>query len=398
MKKIFSIAAILICFTAQAAEPAPTPPGKWSAKMQALYQTLSELLTDVSSDQRYSDPSNRIRIRTNAEKIASLSHELWKKDAPTPDLDPTLPIIGGFLKRESRAAVSALQRGDRAYARSILRTIPSYCIACHTRNDSGPQFKALSLEPTGKTLSALERGEFFMATRQYDRASEEITKVVNNPKLAAKDPWSWRKAVQNALIISIRVKKDPNRTEEIINSVIANANELSQSKTDAQAWKISVQDWKNEPKQKAMTEAGLRAEAMRLMSKAREIQQYPMDRTADVAYLRASAAAHDLLQVTKDPQTTADALLLVGLSYEVINPLRGETLHQIYYESCIRKAPHSDIAGLCYKRIEDSIILSFSGSVGTDVPEDVTAHLAELRKLANKNQDVTPSGKPNRIQ
>jgi len=392
VKKAFCIAALMVCFMAQAAETAPAASSKWSSKMRTLYQTLSELLSDVTSDQRYADPANKNRILSNAEKIASLSHELWKKDAPAPDLDPTLPIIGGFLKRESRAAVSALKRGDRAYARSILRTIPSYCIACHTRNDSGPQFKSLAFEPTGKTLTPLERGEFFMATRQYDRAADEISKAVNNPKLAAKDPWSWRKAIQNALIISVRVKKDPNLTEEIINSVIANADELSQTKRDAKAWKSSVQDWKNEQKQKAMTEAGLRAEAMRLMSKAREFQEYPMDRTADVLYLRASAAAHDLLQVTKDPNNTADALLLAGLSYEVINPLRGETLHQIYYESCIRKAPHSDIAGLCYKRLEDSVILSYSGSAGIDVPEDVTEHLAELRKAAKKNSDT--SAKP----
>ena len=55
-----------------------------------------------------------------------------------------------------------------------------------------------------------------------------------------------------------------------------------------------------EPSVKAVTEEGLWAETTRLLHDARMMQQYPADRSADILYLRTSAAAHDLMGVVPD--------------------------------------------------------------------------------------------------
>ena len=114
--------------------------------MQALYQTLGNLLTDVTSDRLFNDPANRGRIDAEAGKLSSLAHELTAKEMVLPDSDPTLPIIAALLGAETKRAVLALKNGDRFYARGVLRSVPNYCIACHTRNSSGPQFS--KLEPS----------------------------------------------------------------------------------------------------------------------------------------------------------------------------------------------------------------------------------------------------------
>jgi hypothetical protein len=118
------------------------------------------------------------------------------------------------------------------------------------------------------------------------------------------------------------------------------------------------------------------------MEQAKAIQRYPMDRTADLVYLRASASAHDFLQVALESEHLDQGLLLAGIAYEVLNPLKVGELHELYYEACIRRSPHQAIAVDCYRRYEQSVFFGYTGSLGTSLPDDVGMKLKELKKLA----------------
>lgn len=354
----------------------------WSNQMRMLYGTLADVLTDVSSDKRFLDPANRSRIEREAAKLARLSHDLGKKNMTAPDGDPTLRIISGLLERESQRAATELKRNNRAYARSVLRSIPGYCIACHTRNSTGPEFSKLPIEPTDAGLSALEKGEFFAASRQFDRAQGEFKSVILDHRAMEASIWDWERAVRQSLAIAVRVKKDPVQAQEIVQAVLATENAPWSIREDAKTWKTSLQEWQNELPRQAVTEDGLYAEAVRLMARARETQKYPMDRGADILYLRVSSLIHDLLQTAPTGTHAAEAFLMAGLSYEVLDPLKTDKIHEIYYEACVRGAPHTTTAELCYRRYEDSVVFGFTGSAGVSVPADARQRLQELRDLS----------------
>lgn len=362
---------------------------KWAAKMQELYQTLSSLLTDVTSDRRFNDPKNKSRIEAQSNQLSKLSHDLTQKGI-SPDPDPTLQMIGAALEQETKRAYLALKQGNREYAREILRSVPSYCIACHTRNASGPQFSALPLEPSSTSILPVERGEFYAATRQFDRALEEFKKVISDRRSVGREVYDWERAVTRSLAIAVRVKKDPSEALSIVDAVLKTEKVPTFMKEDAKIWKTSLQEWKNEGSRSAETAEGLHQEAIRLLARAHEIQKYPMDRTADILYFRASSIVHDLLQKKTDAARTAEALLLAGISYEVLSPRSLEDLHEIYYEACIRKAPHTPTAEICVKRYESSVYNGYTGSGGTFIPGDVYVHLNELKLLAQPEQRTQP--------
>jgi hypothetical protein len=354
----------------------------WSAKMQELYKALSELLTDVTSNGRFNDPKNKVRIQAEAEKLASLVHDLNKKEMIRVDVDPTVQMVAEMLGRETKHAAAELKRGNRDYARTILRSVPTYCIACHTRNASGVQFSELPLEPSSGSLSPVERGQFFAASRQFDRAQDQFKSVIQDPETAVTNIFEWEQAVHQSLAIAVRVKNDPAQAREIAKTILKTPNAPSFMKEDAKTWMVSINEWQQELPHHEMTEEGLYAEAVRLMGKARETQKYPMDRTADVYYLRASAATHDLLQVAPKGMHSGEALLLAGLSYEVLSPVNMEDLHEAFYGACIRSAPHSPTAEICYRRLEADITADFTGSAGTDIPEDVRLSLKDLQQVS----------------
>ena len=356
----------------------------WSKRMQDSYKILADLLTDVTSDSRFADPSNRSRIEKEASKLSELAHLLNQNaSAQEVDPDPSMGLFSGLLAQEARRAVVALKRNQREYARSLLRTLPSYCIACHTRNASGPQFSKLPFEPSSASLTPFDRGRFFTASRQFDRAQQEFFKVLENPQPQAGYSLDWRNAVREALSIAVRVKKDPDQAEHVVQLVLRRKEAPLFLKADAQVWLDSIRKWKQEGGKKPNTPEEFRLETLRLMDQAKAIQRYPMDRTADVVYLRASASAHDFLQVALQTDHLDEGLLLAGISYEVLNPLKTGELHELYYEACIRKSPHQAIAVDCYRRYEQSIFFGYTGSAGTGLPEDVRNKLKELKNLAD---------------
>lgn len=353
---------------------------QWRLKMRDLYQTLAHVLSNVTNDRRFHDPANRARIEKDARKLSALAHDLDKKVMSYPDGDPTLPIVAGMLSRETKRAVAELKRDNRKYAQMILRSVPAYCISCHTRNPSGSEFAKLPLEPISD-LSAFEKGEFFAASRQFDRAQEQYLNVIRNTKEADAYSLEWERAIQRSLMIAVRVKKSPEQGLEIVETVLKEKSAPLFMKGNAEVWKRSLTEWRQEPKREAVTEEGLYAEALRLMARARELQKYPIDRTADVLYLRATATLHELLQLPKTARQ-GEAFFLGGVAYEVLNPIQLESLHEIYYEACIRKIPHSNLSESCYRRLEEAVFLGYTGSSGTHVPADIRAKLKDLKSLS----------------
>lgn len=387
---VFLMQSSLLSFAAtETSKPAQKAAQKtaWSKKMQQLYALLSELLSDSSSPTRFSAPKNRARIEKNVTELSRAAHSLGKD---SPDADPTVRVLATLFADETKRAAQEFRRGNQEYSRTVIQGVSSYCIACHTRSNTGKQMQSLPLEPRGPELTILERGTFFAATRQYDRALAEFRKIIQNSALASQDPIAWERAIRYALAITVRVKSDPDLTLDIADRVLSTPGAPYFMKQDAAVWKKSVTTWKEEPVRHESTAAGLMAEATRLMDGARAQQQYPLDRSADVDYLRASAKIHDLMRKAPDGELLQQAFLMAGVTYEVLRTLNLGELNEIYYEACIRRDPQSPLARTCFERYEQSLYAGYSGSSGTHLPDDLRERLRTLKKML-PGEDAAPA-------
>ncbi len=388
-----SLVAIYLLSTIQISSAGPTQGTTWNKKMQNLYQTLTELMIDISSDQKFNNPANFKRIENNTKTFADFAHDLSAitRDGKTssgekieaPDADPSIPMIAALFADDAKRAYDALKTNHRSYARTILKTVSGYCVACHSRNNKGPDFAKLAEKPEVKSLTRLERAEFLAATRQNELALSEFESIITDTNSIHNRPLEWEKAVRYALAISVRVKKDPDLALKFVNKILDTKDAPTFIRDDAAIWKKSIEDWKKEVSRKLMTEEGLYAEALRLIAKAKETQTFAADRSADIYYLRVSAMIHDMLRMAPEGPNAANGLLLLGISYESLRDLNIWSLHEFFYESCVRKSPHTDIAKTCYKHYEQSMYNGYSGSGGLAIPKDVKEKLKELEGLAS---------------
>jgi tetratricopeptide (TPR) repeat protein len=371
---------IIIIFIALNLVGAKPPEPDWSKRMDELRSLLSEMLPNLISDQEFNSPKNFKTIEAEAKKLAELAHGM--PEGKLPDADPSVNLIAGLFKNEITNAYGHLINGRREYARSVLKSVPRYCIACHTRSSSSLDLSSLQQVVPQILDTSLERAEFFDATWQFDRALNEFEKILNDPEVVKDHQLDWQRAAYYAIATSVRVKRDPDRALAVVNLIIKGDEVPQFMKRDAHQWQESLMQWKNETTGNFSSSSDLMNEADRLISLATNLQKYPTDRSGDIFYLRASSYLHDFLtQYPKSPGT-AKALLMLGTCYEMLQAPELWFVHELYYEACIRKAPNTEIAQTCYTRYEQSIFFGYSGSSGLSLPYDVKKTLKELKKLS----------------
>ncbi|MCM0607167.1 MAG: tetratricopeptide repeat protein [Xanthomonadaceae bacterium] len=379
---------LLVSHVSLAKEPEKKPSG-WSTKMHQMAQALSEILVDASSVERFTAPKNAKRIEANSKKLADLAHDIAKatqgakSDVISPDGDVSLGIISGLFKEESNRAYQEIKRGNKVFARSIIRSIPSYCMGCHTRGSGGPEFGELLTDAQIKGLSEYEKAEAYASARQYDKALTQFESVIKNAKFSRERIVEWERATRYAVAISVRVKKDPKKAIAITEEVLGSKASPKYFRDDVELWKESLVAWEKEFSKTPTSEEGLFVEGQRLMSLALSTQKYSSDRGSEVIYLRATQVFHELLKSYPKGGKTSESLYMLGLAYRALQDLNLWSLSDLYFEACIRQSPKTEVASQCFKQYEESVFIGYSGSGGVSIPSDVRAKVLELDSLAN---------------
>jgi hypothetical protein len=292
-------------------------------------------------------------------------------------------MMSGLFEEDISRALEALKTGNRDYARHILKDTTSYCIQCHTQTSNGPQFPHLNLDISINELSFLEQAEFYAATRQFDRALEAYSKALGSEELAKNDPFSWENAARSALAITVRVKNNAKETMEFLNRLETNKLLPESSQGALKAWKKSATEWQKEKNPTLSSPQEQLKLADSLIKKAKQRQEFPLDHSQDIPYFRASSLLHDLLQKRgRSDDLTANALYLAGIASEATRDMNFWTLHETYYEQCIRLKPKTPLARQCFDRLKDSVTLGYSGSAGLKLPPEVSKRLDSFRQMA----------------
>lgn len=360
---------------------------EWPSKMQELSKVFTELMPIVASQKKFSDPKNKDLIEKNTESLGKLVHGLKTEKLP-PSSDPSLKMTAELFEEDMSRARVALKSGQNESARLILRDTSSYCIQCHTQTNNGPNFSQnipkMNIDFQTKDLSTLEKAELYTSLRRFDAALAEFTKIIEDKNFAHEHAFEWEQAARSAVAISVKVEKDPHKTLQLVRKITANTSTPQFVKESVSSWESSVQEWKSERKPLLSSPPELLRFSEKLITKAQGRQKYPLDHSQDILYFRASSILHDLLgsHNTKD-EISAKALYFSGLAAENTRDLNFWTMHETYYELCIRAQSHTEIARTCFEKLNNSLIIGYSGSAGTSIPTEISQKIEELKNLAS---------------
>lgn len=348
------------------------------ARAEDLQEGMHSLLGPFRGIQPYLVDEQKFSDEENREKVESLINGLRKNfhaldTVPSryhqyPGFDTNLKLVIDLLNDSSRR----FSEGKTSYAWWRLRSLPGSCYACHaTYNVKSSYSNQYAVDPS---LDPLDRGRFLLATRQFDEAKTAFLEVLQNPNYA----FNFDEVLRSLLVITTRNKQTPAEGVALFEKILATTQLPEEDAQDVATWIKGLKEWSRES-QKQITDRLSRGEKL-ITSGASTGLDF---RQNDVDLLRGTAMVQQELDQGAVPLAKRGrALYLLGFAYLQIPLFFAESWAEMFLEQCINEFPGSKDAKQSFNLYKDHILDDYTGTAGTDVPDDVKLFLEELRKKA----------------
>jgi hypothetical protein len=249
--------------------------------------------------------------------------------------------------------------------------VTSYCLECHTSLRQGPSFaRNENDELFTKTLPTEDRIELMIAFRQFEPAYNLALENLSEHHKDKNINYKADRVARLGLVLAVQYMKDYQKAKKIVEIIDLNPSLPEYLKRENQFLKRSLAKWTDRESLNNLT----------------QIRRLINSRISEIDDMRAISALLSLLTGHLKKDELGEALLLTGQSYEELNKISVMSLHENYYETCIRKTPGTKWAKICLSKYSDSIIMGYTGSAGTNIPKDVKSRLEELRKIIKDAQ------------
>lgn len=350
------------------------------SSMQLMFNSLLNLQPFLVSPEKFRNPKNAEIIRKDLNRLATLKHN-FQKDVKSEE--PGLYAISRMFHETIEDAKSRFKSGDFEYSRHRLRTATAFCFSCHSRVASEQNFQDLQKRVESSELTSFEKADVFAATRQFDKALKAYTDILQKAPSSTLEVIEYTRSLRRALSITVRVKQNPKETLALIEGIAQRTDLPEFLVRITQQWKKDAQFWLDEKQPtKKQTPEELVERAHKLIERASSLQAFPADENGDISYLRASNYLHEALDESPENKSRGEALYLLGVAYSALQDPTLWDLDRLYFESCVRELPHTELSKKCYHRYADKVYMGYTGSGGTFIPKDELKRLEELRKLS----------------
>ncbi len=346
------------------------PPPVWNATMQNLKQDMISIQHFIFDQQQFESPDNQSFLKKQIHKLSEESKSI-KHDPVTFTKDPTLRFVARQFSDEIQSAEQNFNAGWLEYSRGQLIKVTSYCLECHTRMRDGASFNPENSNRDYLTrLPVASRIEFMIAFRQFEPA---YNLALENLKLDLKDTKieiDSNRIARLGLLVATQYLQDQEKTEKIIQTIEKNSTLPEYLRKANRTWKKSLANW----------------DINATLNSLPDVRAFNSRRLSEVDDMVTIPALLRLLSTPLNREELGESLYLAGQSYENLQRFSFISLHENYYESCVRQSSHTKWGALCYKKLSDSIYEGYSGSSGTHIPAEIKLKLINLKKVIEEKK------------
>lgn len=339
------------------------PPPVLNASMQNLKQDMIGLQHYIFDKKQFEKPENKAFLQKEIHKLAVESKNV-KHDPALMSKDPTIQFVASQFAEEVQRAEENFKAGWTEHSRWQLVKVTSYCLECHTRMRDGVSFKQESTRSYLTTLPVPAQIEFMVAFRQFEPGFNLALEKLKEPQAEARVNTDSDRIARLGLLIAVQYMQDPEKAKKITSAIERNSTLPLYLKSSGQLWKKSLQNW----------------DANEVLNVLPQVRNLVDSRISEVEDMRAIPALLKMITDGLNRDELGEALYLTGQSYESLNKISFMSLHENYYEMCVRKSSHTAWGPRCYQKLSDAVTVGYSGSSGTHIPKDVQRRLDELKK------------------
>ncbi|HEX4926203.1 MAG TPA: tetratricopeptide repeat protein [Bdellovibrionales bacterium] len=352
--------------------------------MQQILIHIQALRPFMTSESKFVDPKNSETIKGHLADLSKLVKAAKHNETlKAPTMSISREVLDGHISETERI----FRVGDKRYARWALNSTLSVCMSCHTQETqkNANPWKLTGFAEFGSTF---DQAELLFTGRDYEAAIALYDRIIDEyPDNAAKLS-DVETALERKVAYYSRVKRDFNQAIESMKRSQNNKRLPESSHRNLIAWEglFRKQSKVILPDPKTANDGQIKAYVDKELKRGLWDALIEANNPRLVTNLTMSGILYEYLHHHPDTKIKPEILYWLALCDRKINNNFFYSLADIYLKECVHSFPESPVAKKCFKEYETHTILSYSGSAGVNVPEDVSAELRALKMKVNKGR------------
>ncbi len=317
----------------------------WHGSMQGLAESLNAVMPELIANPIEASQRKKQNLEKAIADLKKYSENLASVEMGVPSQDPSLFYVTKDFQSAIQTLSKKVDQQSLEKSSADLRNLSRYCVACHTRTESGSSFYSGQFGDQMSTLIHYDQAIFNAAVRQFERALVNFEKAIADENWRQRHPEKWQSSVMNLLAITIRVKNNANLALEMLSQMKDRRSYPESMQKVAEKWRQDAKSWGNEPK----ADMSL-SKVVKLLEKAGE-QDRQLAHSGLLNNLRASRMLNEFLQGgTKDKKQKQAVLFYSGVISERLKNLNFADFPKSYFRACMDLGADTAIGRKCQKK------------------------------------------------
>lgn len=370
--------SVLLSLIMQSSFAQNNSPAPINIYMHEISQELDKLSPYLFKEEKFIDIKNEKMIKEYLTNLVTKFKTLKKHPAIK---TPGFSFSRDQIEIQLSETVQIFKTHHKEYARHKLNSTLGLCISCHTQLPSGDKLKIFGSTQIDQSITdTFEKAEFYFVTRDFAKAMVNYDQFINS--YTKSDERKFLDiALNHKLMYFMRIQRD--KTAEAITSFKKNVL----NKELPIVVREQIEEWIKELKVaqfftlngKVVSQSEMKKFLKEITKENENGPRLNLYSSAEVKDLRISGLLFEYLNAHPNSVLTPEILYNLAIIDKHMNFSLFYSLGDLYLIECMTKYARFPIAKSCYKEFEDEKILSYTGSAGTLIPEEVKKELASYK-------------------
>ncbi|MDH4468527.1 MAG: hypothetical protein QE271_10735 [Bacteriovoracaceae bacterium] len=352
-------------------------------EMQSMAQDVQKLIPYLFSEEKFKADKNHETINGSLSAIvAKLQHIKKHSQVQTTGKQITIQE----LREQMVVALHHFNSERKVVARMEVSSLLNLCVNCHTQVAGSSNTKLFGpLNVSEMQLTNYEKGTVYFLTRDYEKALALFRELVMEPgKDDINIPFVREKSLNYILTYFLRLESDLTASEKELDTIAANKNTQKFILDKISEWKKEFKNLKalSQELNSLKSDKEINAFIDKNLSKLDQGKGNALFEDKEIVALYLSGILSGFLERPLGNKLKSKILYWLAIYDKRLNAQLFYSLGDAYLQLCIKQTPHSEIASQCFQVMEEDTLFHYSGSMGTNLPENVKAELLQWKKLS----------------
>jgi len=342
-------------------------------KMASLGQAISNLFPLAIDETQLNTPAMQKVLSVNIDALVK-TVPLVKPHFSRKSL--TYQLSFDIIQRHTEDLKTAFDNQRYNHVKSMLRATASICVSCHSQDKNRRTvFVGFS---RNKFQSDYSFAEYNYITRNYDQAEKYYLRYLKNPGKHNIESDQLN-ALRHILSIYTQILNNVDKGITILNKIKKNKHLTTYARKQVTLWLAGLNEIAKLSHHQDDVDFAHISDLVDNYIKA-------SDRPVKLEYLYwIRGLTYRYLSASPDKSEIPSLLYWLALTERGTNQSVYFSLGDLYLKQCMLIYPNYPVAKKCYDEYEDAVVFAYSGSRGTDIPDDIQESMKELKALVYPN-------------